>query len=587
MEKIKNIYEKANIYVKMLNLIKEGIGKYFFLIIFINILISTKLALSTYYHKTIIDTVSKIPINMDLAFKTLFVLWILEIFILVFNELSAYIKTIIKYRIDYTISKRITDKMAKIKVEVMENIEIYDLLDRVNSNVPTGIADTILLIIDVFLNIFKIISFSFVLINIKWYFPIVSILTSIPYLFVLSKQGFDTYIMQVAQNKNTRKLNYLFEILTNRVYSKEIRTFNLIDFLVEKIYKIRKTIWDEKIELIYKHSRWTIYINILKNISIGICLFITCIDVIQKRTSLGSVVLVISAIQNMIYSATFIMQYIAKINKQVFYINDFNKFILMPEEEDTLQKSISNFKIVCENISFSYPNTSYQSLDNINLTINENEIIAIVGENGSGKTTFINLLLGIFKPTSGAIYVGDRELPTIINEFRKKSVCIFQNFIRYQFTVEENINAGNFGQKNRLKSFYAKTFLDFVNKLPFGYNTELGQLENGSIELSGGEWQKIAICRALCREDLKLIILDEPMSALDPKVESDLYHEFRDLCKNKQAIMISHRLGATKVCDRIYVFDKGKIIENGTHEELIKKGGKYYKMYKAQQSLYV
>lgn len=201
------------------------------------------------------------------------------------------------------------------------------------------------------------------------------------------------------------------------------------------------------------------------------------------------------------------------------------------------------------------------TLKHIELTIHKGEKIALVGENGSGKTTFIHVLLGLYKPSSGEVLIGGDPLADVIDSFRRKTVCVFQNFIKYQFSVADNIRAGNFGQafqKQSLRIFHMDAFIDH---LPQGLDTQLGQLENNDLELSGGQWQRLAIARALSRADSEILIMDEPTASLDPKVETQIYEEFSALCENKTTIMISHRLGVTRLCDIIYVFDQGRSVK--------------------------
>ena len=237
-------------------------------------------------------------------------------------------------------------------------------------------------------------------------------------------------------------------------------------------------------------------------------------------------------------------------------------------------------------VDFKYPGSASLTLKNIELTINKGEKIALVGENGSGKTTFIHVLLGLYKPTTGEVMIGGDPLADVIDSFRRKTVCVFQNFIKYQFSVADNIRAGNFGQEFQKQSLRIFHMEDFIDQLPQGLDTQLGQLENNDTELSGGQWQRLAIARALSRADSEILIMDEPTASLDPKVETQIYEEFSALCENKTTIMISHRLGVTRLCDIIYVFDQGEICEAGSHIELMNRRGKYYQMYTAQSYLY-
>lgn len=211
-------------------------------------------------------------------------------------------------------------------------------------------------------------------------------------------------------------------------------------------------------------------------------------------------------------------------------------------------------------------------------------MVAIVGENGSGKSTFVNLLLGLYEPQEGEIRVGNHLLREVLDDMREKTGVVLQNFNQYQFTIEENLLGNKKGSREDWEKM--KPLLSFVEELPKTWQTPLGQLEEKGIELSGGNWQRIALGRAFLKKDSEFLLLDEPVSAFDPKIENEIYEQLPILCKNKTTILISHRLSVTKVCNRILVFDKGQIVEEGTHEQLMEKQGIYFKMYQAQQSLY-
>lgn len=261
-----------------------------------------------------------------------------------------------------------------------------------------------------------------------------------------------------------------------------------------------------------------------------------------------------------------------------FYFRDWQAFMQLQEEQDD-KETFNRYRIELTKVSFSYPQTDKNVLDNISITIEENEKVAIVGENGSGKSTLIKLILGVYEPTSGYITIGGKKIQDVLNSFREIVVCIFQDFIRYQMSVRENIEVGNFGKINEDYNWEYSGFNDISEMV-------LGQLDENGKDLSGGQWQKLAIERALYRKKSQILILDEPLANLDPKAENELYENFTRMSKNKTVIMISHRLSAAKLCDRIIVLKKGSIVEYGTHEELMNLKGDYYKMFISQSSLY-
>ena len=246
--------------------------------------------------------------------------------------------------------------------------------------------------------------------------------------------------------------------------------------------------------------------------------------------------------------------------------------------------------IIFNHVSFQYSTTTRQALKDINLMIRPGEVVALVGENGCGKTTLIKLLCRLYAPTSGSISIDGIELSQFkIAELRQEISVIFQDYAKYNFTAQENIWLGNIDLAPERKSIIAAARLsgadDVIAKLPQGYDTILGKLFDRGEELSIGQWQKVALARAFLRNS-QVIVLDEPTSAMDPKAEYEVFEKFRQLIKNQAAILISHRLSTVKMADRIYVMANGSIVESGTHEELMQLGATYAHLFETQAQQY-
>lgn len=250
-----------------------------------------------------------------------------------------------------------------------------------------------------------------------------------------------------------------------------------------------------------------------------------------------------------------------------------------------------DMEIQFEHVSFTYPYSDREVLHDLNLTIRQGERIAIVGENGSGKSTFVSLLSGFYPIQCGHVTVNGVTLEECLADFRDKTSCLHQFSESYIMTVRENIEIGDTKReisRQELEELGRKAGVhSFIDTLENGYDTLIGNLSNNNtFDLSGGQRQKMFLARALARRDARLLILDEPTSALDPMSEAELYRNFSELAGDRTCILISHRLGATKLADRILVFRDGRIIEEGTHESLIARNGYYRQMYAAQAQWY-
>jgi len=245
-------------------------------------------------------------------------------------------------------------------------------------------------------------------------------------------------------------------------------------------------------------------------------------------------------------------------------------------------------EISAENLSFTYPGNKISTISNISFRIKKGEVVALVGPNGAGKSTLVRLLCRLYDPDSGTVkYDGSDIRHMDPEEYRKQFSVIFQDFMLYNLSAGENIRLGKINSANndeKIKQSASDTGVHtLIDNLPNGYNTLIGNLFDESRELSWGEWQKIALARALYR-DAPVLILDEPSSALDAETEYEIFSRFREIVKGRTSVLISHRFTNVSLSDRIIVLDKGTITEEGTHEELMKRGGMYFTMFTKQSS---
>ncbi len=258
--------------------------------------------------------------------------------------------------------------------------------------------------------------------------------------------------------------------------------------------------------------------------------------------------------------------------------------------EPQIPENPSAGDIVFEHVSFSYPGTEREVISDLSLTIRGGEKIAIVGDNGSGKSTFISLLTGIFSPDSGSVSIGGLSMEEHKRALRQRISVIYQDFAHYEASIRDNITVSD--EERKLSD---EEILDLARRIhvedvileqPEGLDAILGHMSEKGNTLSGGQWQKIALLRAVYRSRADIMILDEPTAALDPIAEAQLYRNFSELTGHRTALLISHRLGITGLVDRILVFREGRIVEDGSHGELMARRGHYYAMYQAQAKWY-
>jgi ATP-binding cassette subfamily B protein len=283
---------------------------------------------------------------------------------------------------------------------------------------------------------------------------------------------------------------------------------------------------------------------------------------------------------------------LAGLYEDSLFIGDTFEFLNLKERVQALQpvaEPVGFSKSISVNdLSFTYPGNPTKTIDNITFEINKGEIIALVGPNGAGKSTLVRLLCRLYDPDSGSVKFDGTDIRNMDPEkYRKFFSVVFQDFMLYNLNAGENIRLGNIDEEKadtKIRSAAEATGIhELIDDLPDGYSTAIGTLFEESRELSWGEWQKIALARALFRE-APLLVLDEPSSALDADTEYDIFSRFREIVKGRTSVLISHRFTNVSLADRIIVLNKGKIAETGTHKDLMQKKGIYFTMYSKQSS---
>lgn len=325
-------------------------------------------------------------------------------------------------------------------------------------------------------------------------------------------------------------------------------------------------------------------------IAVGL-LYVVVGEIKAGRQEIGYFTMIITTIMNFQWTLTGFSRMFS------WYEWDFNVYKdyldLMKTEEELPNDESSlpeKFSIRFRDVTYTYPQSEHRALNRLDLAINAGDVLAIVGVNGSGKTTFVNMLMELSKKYEGAILVNDRKTSEALGSLRNSCRCIFQDFIEYQFTIRENVALGDVRRhltdEEIWEILHVVGMKEFVESLPNGLDTTLGQIKKG-VELSKGQWQRLAVARLLANKDARIWILDEPTAYLDPLGEIEMYDFIYSLKGDRTVIFISHRLGFAKRADRIIVFKDGRVIEDGTHKSLMANpDGEYAKMYEKQKQWY-
>lgn len=433
----------------------------------------------------------------------------------------------------------------------------------------------------------------FLFCTVRWWFFAALLLPFLLDTYFSTKNQFNIYNEMETYWSKEHCYKKLGDMLKTRNCVMDHNLFGSAEYLINT-YKERLHERNKEFEKFYfknlKHHFWEQ--NIIKIGQMSNALLLLLIY-IQGGIAIGQLISLTIAIFSSVSNG---LENLGSVIKQISYQAKFYEyyeryFELSDDDEGDIDKIPNSVSIEFCDVSFSYPGSDKQILSHLSFYIDAGETVAIVGQNGKGKSTIIKLLLGLYQPDSGIIKIGGQPLSTYSRVAREKMFApVFQDFFKYDITLRENIGIGdvtNLYDEERVKRAIKKARADqIVNRLPKGIDTLLGRSFEGGVDLSGGQWQRVAIARAFMG-DQPVMILDEPTSQLDPMVESEVYSDFAKMVEGKTSILITHRLGATTIVDRIMVIENGQICQTGTHQELTREEGIYADMFQAQKQWYI
>lgn len=430
---------------------------------------------------------------------------------------------------------------------------------------------------------------------VKWWLFLVILLPFALETWFVSRSNYHIYNEMETYWKKERFYTRLGEMLRSRDYVRENTLQGISDYLIDQ-YRSRMNSRNREYEhYFFKHLRHNLVRrNLTRFAQLStalLLLFFYCNGEIQ----IGSLISLSLALFTKLFSQNGLNGLVKVIRASGQHRNAFafyDSYFRLSEEEDGREEAMPDtFEIEFDNVSFAYPGTEKKILDGMSFRIRHGEKVSIVGENGQGKSTVIKLLLGLFRPDSGEIRIGGKPLECYSRSVREHLFgAVFQDFGKYCITLGENVGIGapeKLHDREVIAEAMGKAGVESVAaELANGADTLLGREFEGGVDLSGGQWQRIAIARALMGKK-PVMILDEPTSQLDPMAESRIYSEFAEMTEGKTAVFVTHRLASTMITDRILVVGSGRVIQSGSHEELLEQGGLYADMFRAQQQWYV
>ena len=550
-----------------------------------------------YLVKLLIDNITEASsVSAGTGFPQVFWLIIAVVAVYFLDEISTDFGNFVRKKQALKLESHMYDllhtKSIKLDLINFERPDYFDCLTRASREAtwrPNSILNNI---VSMFRGLISLILMGILIAGLNWLLVVLLLVINIPAVWLRLHYADIIYNFQREQTPEARKSAYFNWLLTGDRPSRELRLFGLGEYFKSLFKKSFLKQKEEEIRIIRKRTFIETISNVFKAAAVFAVLLFIARETIHRRLTLGEMAMFILAFrQGMMYIKD-IFSSLGGLYEDSLFIGDVFAFLHLKEnivaEEPVIVPSAFDKNLEIKELSFSYPGTIIPVINNVTFEIKKGEIIAMVGPNGAGKSTLVRLLCRLYDPESGSIRLDGNNIRNIDPEvYRKFFSVVFQDFMLYNLSAGENIRLGDTGSENRNEKIISAASLtgvdNLVSSFPKGYDTVIGNLFDDSRELSWGEWQKIALARALFR-DAPILILDEPSSALDAETEFEIFSRFREIVKGKTSILISHRFTNVKLADRIFVLDKGAVKESGTHEELMNRKGLYYNMYVKQSS---
>ncbi len=514
------------------------------------------------------------------------------------NTFTGLIQTLLQERVTEHVQLLILHKANTLDLAFFENSEFHDKMRRAtqeSSNRPLlMIAQTFTLV----RAIVTLLSMLGLLLHLSWWLVLIAAIIPIPSFIADSRYSLRGYWKMRWQSAEKRQQMYINQIMTYDDYNKEIKLFHLGNFFIQRYRELAEKFYRENKRLEVPRNITSLLWSGLSIIANSSIYLYVAFQAVLGRISIGSLSQYTIAINQAGQSFEGVLDGVADLYENNLFVDTVFEFLAYEPEIVSptcpvpieLPQDSKGLDIEFRNVSFTYPGKQQPSLHKVSFTLRAGETIALVGRNGAGKTTLVKLLTRLYDPDEGEILVGGRNIKEYdLNALRDQVGVIFQDYVRYSLKAQENIGVGRIADIENLDlvtAAAAKSGADaVVGKLDEGYATMLGRWFDNGAQLSGGEWQKVALARAFMR-DARILILDEPTSALDAQAEYDVFTRFRHLTEGKTAVFISHRFSTVRLADRIFVVEDGSLIESGSHHELMQINGRYAHLFNLQAEAY-
>ena len=514
---------------------------------------------------------------------------------------QGLVRSLLGARLGTDVNVQILDKALRLDLSFFEDAEFYDKLTRARreaSSRPVALLSESFALVQ---NVVTLLGYAVMLAHFSAWIVLGLLLATLP--ATLSEMRYSKIAFRIRnwRSPESRKLLYLEYVLANDEHVKEVKLFGIGPHLLDRYRTLAESFFEEDKKLAIRRAVLTHAFSLIGTLAFYATYAVMAVAAALTRITLGNLSLYVVSLRQGQQAFQSVLSGIGNLYEHNLYMSNLFSYIELAQASEQAQharaarrlgaEASGEAGIRFEDVGFHYPGKESWALRHVDLTIAPGDSIALVGENGAGKTTFVKLLAGLYEPSEGRIVLDGRDLSTWDPEqLRQRFGVLFQDFNKYQLKLRENIGLGSVDHltdEARLERAAERGGAgELLKTLPGGLDAALGHwFEKGS-ELSGGQWQKVALARAFMREEADILVLDEPTAALDAESEHAVFERFRELAKGRTTIVISHRFPTVRMAKNIIVIEQGQIVERGSHELLLAQGGKYARMFKLQAQGY-
>jgi len=516
----------------------------------------------------------------------------------------ALVRQLVGLRLGIDLNLRILEKAEKLSLRHFEDPEFYDKLTRARREASTRPLSLIQSNFQVIRQGLTLAGYAILLIRFSGWMAVAVLIATVPAFIAEARFSGAAFRLRNWRSPDSRRLTYLEYVLGNDEHAKEVKLFGLAPLLLGRYRRLAETFFADDRKLAVRRTVWGYVLSLVSTLVFYGCYGLIVAATVRGRLSLGDMTLYLVAFRQGQQSFQAVLSALGGMYEDTLYMANLFDYFAIPTED---RKTIGPVAVVrveegvrFEGVGFKYPSAGGPgpgetaekwALRGVDVFVPKGQSLALVGENGAGKTTFIKLLAGLYEPTEGRVLLDGRDVRAWDEgELRGRIGVIFQDFNEYQLALRENVAFGSVDHREdelrvgrAVEQGGAK---ELVATLTDGLDAQLGRWFAGGVELSGGQWQKVALARAFMREEADILILDEPTAALDAEAEHAVFQRFRALAAGRTTILISHRFPTVRMADRILVLEAGRVIEDGTHTELLAAGRRYAHLFGLQAAGY-